>query len=289
MKRIFFFLFAGIMIVPMHAQEYVDLGLSSGTLWKATNEEGLLTFEEATSKYNYDLPAFAHWRELRYMCEWEWVETGYKVIGPNGNSIIFPNDGLKNCEGQINFVGKNGAYWSRTSSDAEKAYAGVFYQVRPQFTTISRCCGSAVRLIKGQYPATATFVDLGLPSGTLWKSANEPEIFYDFNDANSKFGDQVPTQTQWDELMTQCTWTWTGRGYEVKGKNGQSIFIYAGGFCSQKNGDPVKVGNGGYYLSATKTEECNYFMKMYFDKDYKIVEKGSQSYFFSLRLVQSAK
>jgi hypothetical protein len=288
MKRIFFYLLAGMMM-PMFAQEYVDLGLSSATLWKSANEEGLYSFDEATAKFNYTLPSFGHWAELRYLCEWEWVETGYKVTGPNGNFIMLPNDGMKSCDGQISSVGLNGFYWSRTSYNAEKAYGGIFYVGRPQFAPLSRCAGYAVRLIQGQFPPAAKFVDLGLPSGTLWKDANEPAIFYSYEEAKSKYGDQVPTQAQWEELLKQCTWTWTGRGYEVKGKNGNSIFLYAGGFRSPSDGMVIKVGKNGNYLSSTKAEEGNYFIKVYFDEGHKFVEKGSPAYEFPLRLVQTAK
>ena len=39
------------------------------------------------------------------------------------------------------------------------------------------------------------YVDFGLPSGTLWKSVDEPGL-YTYDEATSKFGDQLPTNEQ---------------------------------------------------------------------------------------------
>ena len=45
---------------------------------------------------------------------------------------------------------------------------------------------------------------------------------------------RMPTDAEWTELRTNCTWTWTTKngvnGYEVKGTNGNSIFLPAAGF-----------------------------------------------------------
>ena len=44
----------------------------------------------------------------------------------------------------------------------------------------------------------------------------------------------MPTQQQFQELKDNCTWIWTTRngknGYEVKGKNGNSLFFPAAGY-----------------------------------------------------------
>ncbi len=45
---------------------------------------------------------------------------------------------------------------------------------------------------------------------------------------------RIPTDDEWKELIDNCTWTWTTHngvnGYEVKGSNGNSIFLPAAGF-----------------------------------------------------------
>ena len=94
------------------------------------------------------------------------------------------------------------------------------------------------------------YVDLGLPSGTLWKSKNEKGMYYTYEEAVSQFGDQLPTREQFAELRAFCTWTWNGKGYVVKGDNGNSIVLQAAGYrgCS---GDVDGVGLYGDYWSSS--------------------------------------
>lgn len=72
---------------------------------------------------------------------------------------------------------------------------------------------------------------LALPSGTVWKMNNE-EGFYTYEEAVKKFGSNLPTEEQWQELVDNCTWTWTGKGYKVSDKSGNSTFIPATGWRS---------------------------------------------------------
>jgi hypothetical protein len=94
-------------------------------------------------------------------------------------------------------------------------------------------------------------VDLGLPSGTLWKNANEggDNVLYTYNGAVSIFGNKLPTKQQLAELKNKCTWTWTGSGCKVTGPNGESITLPAAGFfyC---NG-VVSGSTSGFYWSST--------------------------------------
>ena len=147
------------------------------------------------------------------------------------------------------------------------------------------------------------YVDLGLPSGTLWATcnvgANSPEEYgdcfawgetapktnytwdtYKFttdggttftkytetdgkitldpeDDAAAvKWGGKwrMPTDAGWEELMNNCTWTWTTlngvNGYEVTSKtNGNSIFLPAAGRRNNDNLD--NAGNDGRYWSSS--------------------------------------
>ena len=47
------------------------------------------------------------------------------------------------------------------------------------------------------------YVDLGLPSGTLWKGKNEGG-WYTYEEAISMFGNLLPTKEQFEELIN--TW-----------------------------------------------------------------------------------
>lgn len=97
------------------------------------------------------------------------------------------------------------------------------------------------------------FVDLGVPSGTLWKNKNETgghDGFYTYDEAMEAFGDDLPTKEQFEELKSSCNWTWTGNGYKVVGPSGASITLPAAGYRDGSN--VYIVGScGGYYWSST--------------------------------------
>ena len=100
------------------------------------------------------------------------------------------------------------------------------------------------------FTAYAQYVDLGLPSGTKWKSQNEPG-FYKYEEAIEEFGSKLPTKKQLEELKNYCTWVWTGKGYEVTGPNGNYIYFPANG-SRDFVGDVYDVGKNGFYWSSTK-------------------------------------
>ena len=118
------------------------------------------------------------------------------------------------------------------------------------------CRKGIVRLVtdreKGEtMPAIpAGYVDLGLASGTLWKDKNEEGGFYTYEQAIAKFGSDLPTKEQLEELKSSCKWTWNGSGYRVEGPSGGSIVLPAAGWrrCS---GSVGYVGSNGYYWSST--------------------------------------
>ncbi len=153
------------------------------------------------------------------------------------------------------------------------------------------------------------YVDLGLPSGTLWAKCNvganapeevgdyfawgetAPKTSYNFkNEGDYKYGIynysdtdnygttkynnidgmitleatddaatvilgsewRTPTVDDFNELLTKCTWTATSRndvsGFEVKGQNGNSIFIPVSGF---RRIDDLNAPTSGYYWTSS--------------------------------------
>ena len=133
------------------------------------------------------------------------------------------------------------------------------------------------------------YVDLGLPSGLKWATCNvgaaKPEEYGDHyawgetmpksvyssdsylyfatsdvlsmdkDAARVNWGGQwrMPTDDEWTELRENCTWTWTNlngkNGYEVKGANGNSIFLPAAGY--RDGFDSYYAGYYGYYWSSS--------------------------------------
>ena len=95
------------------------------------------------------------------------------------------------------------------------------------------------------------WVDLGLPSGTLWRDRNAEGGLYTYYQAVAKFGNQLPTKEQFAELKEYCSCYWTGNGFNVVGKNSETLFFPACGITTYGNERPHDVGNNGYYWSLT--------------------------------------
>lgn len=93
------------------------------------------------------------------------------------------------------------------------------------------------------------FVDLGLPSGTLWKVKNE-NGFFTYDEAVSRFGSKLPGKEMFEELKSECKWEWNGVGYKVTGPKGNSIVLLASG-CRLCDGSVDFVGSRGFYWSST--------------------------------------
>lgn len=134
---------------------YVDLGLSSGTLWKTSNEENasdaeyaFFTYDEAVSQFGDKLPSREQWMELVNECDWTWTGMGYKVFGPNGKSISLPAAGYRNCSGSVNNVGSYGYYWSSTPCGSDYAWFLGFFSGDVQMNNYPWCEGHSVRLVQ---------------------------------------------------------------------------------------------------------------------------------------------
>ncbi len=139
------------------------------------------------------------------------------------------------------------------------------------------------------------YVYLGLPSGLKWATCNvgatSPEDYgnyYAWGETTTKstytesnsttygktIGDisgnatydvaranwggtwRLPTASEIDELVNNCTWKWTSQGgvngYKVTGKNGNSIFLPAAGY---RYGSSLYIaGSNGCYWSSTPYE-----------------------------------
>lgn len=129
-------------------QGYTDLGLPSGTIWKNFNATGFYTYDEAVSQFGNRLPTKEQWEELKSECQWSWTGSGYKVTGPNGNSISLPAAGYRNCSGFVGGVGSYGYYWSSSPNGSENAWDLNFSSGGVDMGNDSRCIGRSVRLVQ---------------------------------------------------------------------------------------------------------------------------------------------
>lgn len=131
--------------------KYVDLGLPSGTCWRNSNEGGdnaHYTYNEAVNRFGNKLPTNQQLEELINECEWTWTGSGYKVIGPNGNSIYLPAAGLRSCDGDVSYVGTDGRYWSSTPYGSDYVRSLDFNSSVVRMDYWGRCPGFSVRLVQ---------------------------------------------------------------------------------------------------------------------------------------------
>lgn len=68
------------------------------------------------------IPTYWEIKELNEKCDWSRVKFGFKVTGPNGNSIFLPFAGLRDEKGTLCSGGKVGFYWSSTPMSTPGAY-----------------------------------------------------------------------------------------------------------------------------------------------------------------------
>jgi len=135
--------------------DWVDLGLPSGTLWKSSNETDpndgdydLYTYDDAMQKFGKQLPTKEHWEELKNTCKWTWADNGYNVTGPNGNSIFLPASGYRYCcDGKVYDVGTYGEYWSSEPRNSIYVYGCEFNWSEIGIYSINNCYGMSVRLV----------------------------------------------------------------------------------------------------------------------------------------------
>ena len=100
---------------------------------------------------SWRMPTIDEFSELNSKCTWTWTsqngKNGYKVTGPNGNSIFLPAAGYRAGESLSN-AGSYGRYWSSslTTSNAYRARL-LYFNSSSHYADNdgSRCYGRSVR------------------------------------------------------------------------------------------------------------------------------------------------
>lgn len=215
----------------------------------------------------------------------------YQVYGPDSKKLTDPNEvavgdfvviygALTNYNGTYETVGKGAAYiwkstnpllnmplensheyvdlglsvkWATMNVGASKLgdYGDYFAwgETQPKsiydWSTYKYCNGSSSTLTK--YNTNSSY-------GTV-----DNKTTLDLNDdaANANWGGswRMPTDAEWEELINNCTWTWTTQngknGYKVTSKsNGNSIFLPASSLD--------KAGSYGNYWSSSLNTDTPY-------------------------------
>ena len=81
---------------------------------------------------DWRMPTRAEQDELRNNCTWEWTAlngvNGYRVTGPNGNSIFFPVVGYRDGT-NIDYAGSIAYYWSSSlNSDRDFSACNLYFK-----------------------------------------------------------------------------------------------------------------------------------------------------------------
>ena len=94
------------------------------------------------------IPTKAEMDELYTRCTWKKERlngvNGYRVTGPNGNSIFLPFGGTKSGSEHYN-LGSTGFYWTSTLSDTQAAPALYMYDGEIDYMNYTRNSGKSIR------------------------------------------------------------------------------------------------------------------------------------------------
>lgn len=152
---------------------YVDIGSDiSGT-----------DYDAATHNMgdNWRMPTKAEYDELINKCEWKLVTyrkvRGWRVTGPNGNSIFLPLAGYM-LDDWNDYASIGGFYWSSNVTDTPREVHTLYTTMsdyKMSYRYMNRYEGRTIRAVTvtdGTDVSPGEAIDLGLPSGTLWASCN---------------------------------------------------------------------------------------------------------------------
>ena len=112
-------------------------------------------------------PRYEELRELADLCSWEWIadrtHAGYRVTGPNGNSIFLPATGIYTGS-RLMLEGHEGYYWASQSLYVpDNAYCLRFTPrliAHPNFKSTPRFNGCTVRAV-AQQPTVQRITERG--------------------------------------------------------------------------------------------------------------------------------
>lgn len=135
------------------------------------------------------------------------------------------------------------------------------------------------------------FIDLGLPSGNLWATENEvaengQPLYATYDEAVKQFGENLPTQDDWQELIDNVPHLWDKKrnGLLFVARNGKELFLPAMG---NKYGAYVDcVQFNGYYWSATAYGSSRAYYLHFFSTVANADYNCYRSYGLSVRLIK---
>ena len=250
---------------------YVDLGLSSCTLWRGENENDFYDYDGAGNAFGNKLPTLKQWRELINECTWLWDPSnkGYKVVGPNGNSIILPAGG-RNYGGYVDGVGSYGYYWSSTPYGSS-AWGLYFKWNSVEMTSRGQRSRESVRLVQASHSykpkpkkrkgwliggILALVAIIGVVFVLIWQK-NKEIIEYETFTANGVSFNMIKVQGGTFRMGCTPEQDDTEDNIDLILEKGQEFFTFA---CENGNefdyGSPVhSVTISNYYIGETEVTQ----------------------------------
>ena len=239
----------------------------------------------------WTMPTYNQIYELIHHCDWDYIQLDGRWVVKltseiNGEVIYLPTNGLKDGTGHRNANGC-GNYWASTPTPYNGAHGYAYGAAGGAMAGGSRYYGMGIRPVlnkenrlvgpdSGEHNGHK-YIDLALPSGTMWATCNlgakytddegdyyswgeittinqteehkneltghnVPNICgnpqYDAATANWGDGWQTPTLEQFNELIEHCTWEFTNHG----NRNGYKVISKENGnwiflMCAGECGD----------------------------------------------------
>lgn len=112
---------------------------------------GLKDYDAATYDWgeSWQTPTSEQWEELIDKCKWQWVSIrggyeGFKITGPNGNSIFLPPAGWSDGK-NIAEAHKSGYYWTSSSYPGNRVIVVSFDKSGPSMFWDYRSNGYSIR------------------------------------------------------------------------------------------------------------------------------------------------
>ncbi len=186
----------------------------------------------------------------------------------------------------------SGTLWAdrNVGADAPEAYGDYFAwgEVTPKteynWSTYKWCNGSSSSMTK--YCTNSSY---GTVDGKTVLDLEDDAAY-----VNMGAEWRMPTRSEQDELLNNCTWTWTTqngvKGYKVTGNNGNSIFLPAAGYrynsSLYSDGSLDDYSRGDYRSSSLNEGSSSSVYYLAFDSDGYGWNKYGYRYFgYSVRAV----
>ena len=229
------------MEFPVSITEFSQIG--------STYKKGGFTNNGKTYSYKYDCAVTVEMSDNKGISDW-----GYAYLDPDGKETLIS---LK--EFGFSYTDNRYAYYRNEAKSTCTLYGYVKYEGadNPVY--------DEPHVFPLEYNNTLTcpddnhphWIDLGLPSGTLWRCCNEGASiptdyggYYEYWEISS-----ATSRYQMQEMLDNCAFKWTTlngtNGGLFTSNNGNAIFLPAAGYKVYSSGKIIYPGQDGSYWTST--------------------------------------